>query len=77
MERAIGFEPMISSFAGCRLWPLGYARDNQVGTRGEIRTLNLRFLRPTPLPIWLRVREELVRAAGFEPANTCFQNKPI
>lgn len=24
-----------------------------------------------------RANENLVRAAGFEPANTCFQNKPI
>ena len=56
MERVIGFEPMINGFADRRLGPLGYTR-NRSGTRGEIRTPNILFLRQAPLPIWPRVRE--------------------
>ena len=51
MEQVNGFEPLINGFADRRLWPLGYTRSN-VGTRREIRTPNLLFLRQAPLPNW-------------------------
>lgn len=47
---------MVCGFAGRRLWPLGYTRFG-IGTRGEIRTPNILFLRQAPLPIWPRVQE--------------------
>ena len=55
LEQAIGFEPMMNGSAVRRLWPLGYARE--IGTRERIRTFNIRFLRPAPLPIWPRVQK--------------------
>lgn len=77
LERVIGFEPMIDGFADRGLGRL--AIPAKLGTRGEIRTPNILFLRQAPLPIWPRVRafHELVRAAGFEPAKTCSQGKSV
>ena len=76
VERVIGFEPMVNGFAGRRLvsswlYPLldWYTRKDSnlhspVSKTGAFAVLATRA-------------EKLVRAAGFEPANTCFQNKPV
>lgn len=74
LERAIGFEPMISGFAGRRLWPLGYAR-SEIGTRGRIRTFTFLFLRQVPLPIWPRVFENA--AAGTRTRNLRFRRPTL
>jgi hypothetical protein len=55
---------------------------------GEIRTHITLFLRQVPLPLGYvgatdlnfensNPKLKLVWAAGFEPANTCFQNTPV
>ena len=75
LEGTTGLEPARNSSKDCLLDRFAFVPE--IGTRREIRTLTFLFLRQTPLPIWPRVRKNLVRAAGFEPANTCFQNKPV
>lgn len=69
--RVSGFEPEINGSANRRLCPLDCTR--KTGTRGEIRTLNILFLRQAPLPIWPRVHGSLP-VPGLEPGTCRLEN---
>lgn len=70
-----GFKPLQEV---CRTSMLSITSPTRkTGADGEIWTHINCFLRAVPLPFRPRRREKLVWAAGFKPANTCFQNKPV
>ena len=71
VEGTTGLEPARNSLKGCLLDRFAFVPICWYAWKDS--NLHDLFLRQVPLPIWAtRTWMNVVRAAGFEPANTCF-----